>query len=110
MYLVLYSRKIRDFFLQSEVFPVLELCNVSYCFIMSHRLIIKCSKCSKHSNVTELFPLTLNHLTLLLLHQLTSHLPSTVPPRMTILPPRDKLKILLDKVKEFHEKFTKQYS
>ncbi|KAJ8012245.1 hypothetical protein DPEC_G00066680 [Dallia pectoralis] len=30
--------------------------------------------------------------------------------RMTILPPTDKLKILLAKVKEFHEKFTKQYS
>ncbi|CAM9155100.1 unnamed protein product [Lampetra planeri] len=30
--------------------------------------------------------------------------------RMTILPPTDKLKILLDKVKEFHHKFTQQYS
>ncbi|XP_028283106.1 alanine aminotransferase 2-like isoform X2 [Parambassis ranga] len=30
--------------------------------------------------------------------------------RMTILPPRDKLKILLNKVKEFHQKFTQQYS
>ncbi|XP_010884980.1 alanine aminotransferase 2-like isoform X1 [Esox lucius] len=30
--------------------------------------------------------------------------------RMTILPPTDKLKILLAKVKEFHQKFTKQYS
>lgn len=31
-------------------------------------------------------------------------------PRMTILPPADKLKILLNKVKEFHQKFTQQYS
>ncbi|XP_024291717.1 alanine aminotransferase 2-like isoform X1 [Oncorhynchus tshawytscha] len=30
--------------------------------------------------------------------------------RMTILPPTDKLKILLAKVKEFHQKFTQQYS
>ncbi|XP_076000955.1 alanine aminotransferase 2-like [Genypterus blacodes] len=30
--------------------------------------------------------------------------------RMTILPPTDKLKILLDKVKEFHREFTEQYS
>ncbi|KAM4605118.1 alanine aminotransferase 2-like isoform 1-T1 [Polymixia lowei] len=30
--------------------------------------------------------------------------------RMTILPPTDKLKILLHKVKEFHQKFTQQYS
>ncbi|XP_071376631.1 alanine aminotransferase 2-like isoform X1 [Centroberyx affinis] len=30
--------------------------------------------------------------------------------RMTILPPTDKLKILLNKVKEFHQKFTQQYS
>ncbi|KAM7379498.1 hypothetical protein PAMP_005045 [Pampus punctatissimus] len=30
--------------------------------------------------------------------------------RMTILPPKDKLKILLNKVKEFHQKFTEQYS
>uniref|UniRef100_H2TVB7 alanine transaminase n=1 Tax=Takifugu rubripes TaxID=31033 RepID=H2TVB7_TAKRU len=30
--------------------------------------------------------------------------------RMTILPPTDKLKILLDKVKEFHHKFTQKYS
>ncbi|XP_051944247.1 alanine aminotransferase 2-like isoform X2 [Hippocampus zosterae] len=30
--------------------------------------------------------------------------------RMTILPPADKLKILLSKVKEFHQRFTKQYS
>ncbi|KAI1888864.1 hypothetical protein AGOR_G00173160 [Albula goreensis] len=30
--------------------------------------------------------------------------------RMTILPPTDKLKILLGKVKEFHQKFTEQYS
>ncbi|XP_044074821.1 alanine aminotransferase 2-like isoform X1 [Siniperca chuatsi] len=30
--------------------------------------------------------------------------------RMTILPPKDKLKILLNKVKEFHQKFTQQYS
>ncbi|CAG5896573.1 unnamed protein product [Menidia menidia] len=30
--------------------------------------------------------------------------------RMTILPPTDKLKILLNKVKEFHQNFTKQYS
>ncbi|KAJ3595652.1 hypothetical protein NHX12_004955 [Muraenolepis orangiensis] len=30
--------------------------------------------------------------------------------RMTILPPMDKLKVLLTKVKEFHEKFTNQYS
>ncbi|MCJ8745213.1 hypothetical protein PDJAM_G00127850 [Pangasius djambal] len=30
--------------------------------------------------------------------------------RMTILPPADKLKILLNKVKEFHQQFTKQYS
>ncbi|KAK2895135.1 alanine aminotransferase 2-like isoform X1 [Channa argus] len=30
--------------------------------------------------------------------------------RMTILPPRDKLQILLNKVKEFHQKFTEQYS
>lgn len=30
--------------------------------------------------------------------------------RMTILPPTDKLKILLDKVKEFHRRFTEQYS
>nr|AAP42512.1 mitochondrial alanine aminotransferase [Sparus aurata] len=30
--------------------------------------------------------------------------------RMTILPPKDKLKILLTKVKEFHQKFTQQYS
>ncbi|KAM9791796.1 alanine aminotransferase 2-like isoform 2-T2 [Syngnathus typhle] len=30
--------------------------------------------------------------------------------RMTILPPTDKLKVLLSKVKEFHQKFTKQYS
>ncbi|XP_061549774.1 alanine aminotransferase 2-like isoform X1 [Phycodurus eques] len=30
--------------------------------------------------------------------------------RMTILPPTDKLKILLSKVKEFHQRFTKQYS
>ncbi|KAG7526337.1 alanine aminotransferase 2-like isoform X1 [Solea senegalensis] len=30
--------------------------------------------------------------------------------RMTILPPKDKLEILLNKVKEFHQKFTLQYS
>ncbi|XP_041914003.1 alanine aminotransferase 2-like isoform X1 [Alosa sapidissima] len=30
--------------------------------------------------------------------------------RMTILPPTDKLKILLSKLKEFHQKFTKHYS
>ncbi|XP_017351414.1 alanine aminotransferase 2-like isoform X1 [Ictalurus punctatus] len=30
--------------------------------------------------------------------------------RMTILPPAAKLKILLNKVKEFHQRFTKQYS
>ncbi|MCI4390964.1 hypothetical protein PGIGA_G00128950 [Pangasianodon gigas] len=30
--------------------------------------------------------------------------------RMTILPPAEKLKILLNKVKEFHQQFTKQYS
>ncbi|XP_064202670.1 alanine aminotransferase 2-like isoform X1 [Anguilla rostrata] len=30
--------------------------------------------------------------------------------RMTILPPTDKLKVLLDKVKEFHQHFTQQYS
>ncbi|XP_037643510.1 alanine aminotransferase 2-like isoform X2 [Sebastes umbrosus] len=30
--------------------------------------------------------------------------------RMTILPPADKLTILLNKVKEFHQKFTQQYS
>jgi len=30
--------------------------------------------------------------------------------RMTILPPTEKLKILLDKVKEFHRRFTEQYS
>ncbi|KAK1879220.1 Alanine aminotransferase 2-like [Dissostichus eleginoides] len=30
--------------------------------------------------------------------------------RMTILPSTDKLKILLNKVKEFHQKFTEQYS
>ncbi|CAK6974672.1 alanine aminotransferase 2-like isoform X1 [Scomber scombrus] len=30
--------------------------------------------------------------------------------RMTILPPTDKLKILLNKVKEFHQNFTQQYS
>lgn len=30
--------------------------------------------------------------------------------RMTILPPIDKLKILLNKVKEFHQRFTQQYS
>ncbi|KAK2868278.1 hypothetical protein Q7C36_000149 [Tachysurus vachellii] len=30
--------------------------------------------------------------------------------RMTILPPADKLKILLSKVKEFHRRFTEQYS
>uniref|UniRef100_A0AAZ3RJ41 Alanine aminotransferase 1 n=1 Tax=Oncorhynchus tshawytscha TaxID=74940 RepID=A0AAZ3RJ41_ONCTS len=30
--------------------------------------------------------------------------------RMTILPPTDKLKLLLAKVKEFHQKFTRQYS
>ncbi|XP_063075765.1 alanine aminotransferase 2-like isoform X1 [Engraulis encrasicolus] len=30
--------------------------------------------------------------------------------RMTILPPTDKLKILLNKLKEFHQKFTQQYS
>ncbi|XP_062844170.1 alanine aminotransferase 2-like isoform X2 [Trichomycterus rosablanca] len=30
--------------------------------------------------------------------------------RMTILPPAAKLKILLNKVKEFHQKFTEQYS
>ncbi|XP_076837655.1 alanine aminotransferase 2-like isoform X2 [Brachyhypopomus gauderio] len=30
--------------------------------------------------------------------------------RMTILPPADKLKILLSKVKEFHQRFTKHYS
>ncbi|KAK2822559.1 hypothetical protein Q5P01_022624 [Channa striata] len=30
--------------------------------------------------------------------------------RMTILPPRDKLQVLLNKVKEFHQKFTQQYS
>ncbi|XP_038860052.1 alanine aminotransferase 2-like isoform X2 [Salvelinus namaycush] len=30
--------------------------------------------------------------------------------RMTILPPTDKLKILLAKVQEFHQKFTQQYS
>ncbi|XP_060762386.1 alanine aminotransferase 2-like isoform X2 [Neoarius graeffei] len=30
--------------------------------------------------------------------------------RMTILPPADKLKILLNKVKEFHQRFTKEYS
>lgn len=30
--------------------------------------------------------------------------------RMTILPPKDKLKILLNKLKEFHQKFTQQYS
>lgn len=35
---------------------------------------------------------------------------SPPPFRMTILPPTDKLKILLDKVKEFHHKFTQQYS
>lgn len=30
--------------------------------------------------------------------------------RMTILPPVEKLKILLSKVKEFHQRFTQQYS
>ncbi|XP_023679571.2 alanine aminotransferase 2-like [Paramormyrops kingsleyae] len=30
--------------------------------------------------------------------------------RMTILPPTDKLKIVLDKVKEFHQSFTQHYS
>jgi len=30
--------------------------------------------------------------------------------RMTILPPTDKLKILLGKVKEFHRRFTEEYS
>uniref|UniRef100_A0A8C1H375 alanine transaminase n=1 Tax=Cyprinus carpio carpio TaxID=630221 RepID=A0A8C1H375_CYPCA len=30
--------------------------------------------------------------------------------RMTILPPTDKLKIMLNKLKEFHQKFTQQYS
>uniref|UniRef100_A0A3B1KJY7 alanine transaminase n=1 Tax=Astyanax mexicanus TaxID=7994 RepID=A0A3B1KJY7_ASTMX len=30
--------------------------------------------------------------------------------RMTILPPTDKLKIMLDKLKEFHQRFTQQYS
>ncbi|XP_069548346.1 alanine aminotransferase 2-like isoform X1 [Brachyistius frenatus] len=30
--------------------------------------------------------------------------------RMTILPPTEKLKILLNKVQEFHQKFTEQYS
>ncbi|CAL8280641.1 unnamed protein product [Lota lota] len=30
--------------------------------------------------------------------------------RMTILPPMDKLKVLLTKVKEFHQRFTNQYS
>ncbi|XP_028986688.1 alanine aminotransferase 2-like isoform X1 [Betta splendens] len=30
--------------------------------------------------------------------------------RMTILPPRDKLQILLNKVQEFHQKFTQHYS
>ncbi|KAI4898247.1 hypothetical protein NFI96_030538 [Prochilodus magdalenae] len=30
--------------------------------------------------------------------------------RMTILPPKEKLKIVLDKVSEFHQSFTKQYS
>ncbi|KAM9789163.1 alanine aminotransferase 2-like [Neosynchiropus ocellatus] len=30
--------------------------------------------------------------------------------RMTILPPADKLTVLLNKVKEFHQKFTQQYS
>ncbi|KAM9322234.1 alanine aminotransferase 2-like isoform 1-T1 [Pholidichthys leucotaenia] len=30
--------------------------------------------------------------------------------RMTILPPTDKLKVLLNKVKEFHERFTQEYS
>ncbi|PWA25392.1 hypothetical protein CCH79_00005435 [Gambusia affinis] len=30
--------------------------------------------------------------------------------RMTILPPKDKLKILLNNVKEFHQRFTQQYS
>ncbi|XP_012738050.2 alanine aminotransferase 2-like isoform X1 [Fundulus heteroclitus] len=30
--------------------------------------------------------------------------------RMTILPPTDKLKILLNNVKEFHQRFTQQYS
>ncbi|XP_061110565.1 alanine aminotransferase 2-like isoform X1 [Conger conger] len=30
--------------------------------------------------------------------------------RMTILPPTEKLKILLDKVKDFHQRFTQQYS
>ena len=29
---------------------------------------------------------------------------------MTILPPMDKLKVLLTKVKEFHQRFTNQYS
>ena len=39
--------------------------------------------------------------------------PDICPPhpyRMTILPPTDKLKILLDKVKAFHQRFTEQYS
>ncbi|KAM6990114.1 alanine aminotransferase 2-like isoform 1-T1 [Tautogolabrus adspersus] len=36
--------------------------------------------------------------------------PGTYHFRMTILPPTDKLKILLSKVKEFHLKFTQQYS
>ncbi len=30
--------------------------------------------------------------------------------RMTILPPTDKLKMMLNKLKEFHQKFTQQYS
>lgn len=30
--------------------------------------------------------------------------------RMTILPPTEKLKIVLEKVKEFHLSFTEQYS
>ncbi|XP_063307003.1 alanine aminotransferase 1 isoform X1 [Pelobates fuscus] len=30
--------------------------------------------------------------------------------RMTILPPTDKLKILLERLKDFHQKFTKEYS
>ncbi|XP_066508316.1 alanine aminotransferase 2-like isoform X1 [Hoplias malabaricus] len=30
--------------------------------------------------------------------------------RMTILPPTDKLKIMLNKLKEFHQRFTEQYS
>ncbi|MBN3274517.1 ALAT2 aminotransferase, partial [Polyodon spathula] len=30
--------------------------------------------------------------------------------RMTILPPTEKLRILLNKLKEFHERFTREYS